>query len=190
MLGISPGNLGLHSARKGASSHASSSTTVSPPMVSICLCAMWSMGHVKECYLQFEKAGEHYLGQVLCGLNVNDVKFAVPRIFLILMPTPMERKRVPADFKQSSSMKSDHRKMKGLIASVIAGANQVMEMDWHNGAWGFQRALQLCGGGETFVCIPIQINLMLSEQSDKLEDCLQHIHEEWEDICYRVRHGD
>ena len=81
MLGISPGNLGLYSARKGASSHASSSTTVSPPMVSICLCAMWSMGHVKECYLQFEKAGEHYLGQVLCGLNVNDVKFAVSRTF-------------------------------------------------------------------------------------------------------------
>jgi hypothetical protein len=35
VLGISPGNLGLHSARKGVSSHASSSTTVSPPMVSI-----------------------------------------------------------------------------------------------------------------------------------------------------------
>ena len=35
VLGISPGDLGLHSARKGVSSHASSSTTVSPPMVSI-----------------------------------------------------------------------------------------------------------------------------------------------------------
>jgi len=36
-----------------------------------------------------------------------------------------------ADFK-SSSMKSDHQKMKEMIAAVIAGANQVMEMDWHN----------------------------------------------------------
>jgi hypothetical protein len=61
-LGISPGDLGSHSARKGASSHASSGTTVSPPMVSICLRAMWSMGHVKERYLQFEKAGDQYLG--------------------------------------------------------------------------------------------------------------------------------
>jgi hypothetical protein len=52
-LGISPGNLGLHLARKGASSHASSGTTVSPPMVSICFGAMWSMGHMKELYLQF-----------------------------------------------------------------------------------------------------------------------------------------
>jgi hypothetical protein len=56
-LGISPGNLGLHLARKGASSHACSGLTVLPPMVSICLCAMWSMGHVKERYLQYEKAG-------------------------------------------------------------------------------------------------------------------------------------
>jgi hypothetical protein len=76
-LGISPGDLGSHSARKGASSHALSGTTVSPPMVSICLRAMWSMGHVKERYLQFEKAGDQYLGRVVCGLDVNDVKFAV-----------------------------------------------------------------------------------------------------------------
>ena len=35
------------------------------------------MGHVKERYLKFEKAGEQYLGQVVCGLDVNYVKFAV-----------------------------------------------------------------------------------------------------------------
>ncbi len=34
-LSILPGDLGLHSARKGASSHACSGTTVLPPMVSI-----------------------------------------------------------------------------------------------------------------------------------------------------------
>jgi hypothetical protein len=27
-----------------------------------CLCVMWSMGHVQERYLQFEKAGDQYLG--------------------------------------------------------------------------------------------------------------------------------
>ncbi len=43
---------------------------------------------------------------------------------------------------------------------------------------------------EKFVCVPIQINPMSSEQSDWLEDSLQHIHEEWEDICHRGRHGD
>ncbi len=76
-LGISPGNLGLHLARKGASSHACSGSIVLPPMVSICLHAMWSMGHDKERYLQYEKAGNQYLGREVCGLDVNSVKFAV-----------------------------------------------------------------------------------------------------------------
>jgi hypothetical protein len=39
-LGISPGDLRSHSAKKGASSHACASTMVSPLMVSICLRAM------------------------------------------------------------------------------------------------------------------------------------------------------
>jgi len=76
-LGIRPGDLGSHSACKGVCSFASAGSTVSPPMVSICLRAMWSMGSVKECYLQFEKAGDQYLGRVVSGLDVNDVSFAV-----------------------------------------------------------------------------------------------------------------
>jgi len=35
------------------------------------------MGSVKERYLQFEKAGDQYLGRVVSGLDVNDVSFAV-----------------------------------------------------------------------------------------------------------------
>ena len=38
---------------------------------------MWNMGHLKERYLQFEKLGDQYLGQVVTGLGVNNVKFAV-----------------------------------------------------------------------------------------------------------------
>jgi hypothetical protein len=95
-----PGDLGLHSARKGASSHASSSTTVYPPMVSICLCAMWSMGHVKEPYLQFEKAGDQYLGRVVTELDVNDVLFAVsPPFFISILPdwqTKQKRVSIPS----------------------------------------------------------------------------------------------
>jgi len=89
-LGISPGDLGSHSARKGASSHACSGSTVSPPMVSICLRTMWSMGHVKERYLQYEKAGNQYLGHVVCGLDVNTVDFAVSPPFLEFDDTRQE----------------------------------------------------------------------------------------------------
>ena len=77
LLGIKPGDLGSHSARKGASSFASAGSTVSPPMVSICLQAMWSMGPVKERYLQYEKAGDQYLGRVVSGLDVNNVSCAI-----------------------------------------------------------------------------------------------------------------
>ncbi len=76
-LGICPGDLGSHSAWKGAYSFAAVGSTVCPPMVSICLQAMWSMGSVKERYLQFEKAGNQYLGRVVSGLDVNDVSFAI-----------------------------------------------------------------------------------------------------------------
>ena len=70
-------NLGSHSVRKGVCSLASAGTTVSLPMVSICLQALWSMGSVKERYLQYEMAGNQYLGSVVNGLDVNDVSFAV-----------------------------------------------------------------------------------------------------------------
>jgi hypothetical protein len=76
-LGICRGNLGSHSARKGGCSFAAAGSTVCPPMVSICLQAMWSMGSVKERYLQFEKPGDQYLGWVVSGLDINDVSFAI-----------------------------------------------------------------------------------------------------------------
>ncbi len=77
LMGIKPGDLGLNSTRKGACSFASAGSTVSPPMVSICLLAMWSMRPVKERYLQYKKAGDQYLGQVVSGFDVNDASFAI-----------------------------------------------------------------------------------------------------------------
>ncbi len=77
VLRIRRGDLGLHFAQKGARSFATAGSTVCPPMVSICLWAMWSMGLVKEHYLQFKKAGDQYLGRVVSGLDVNDVSFAI-----------------------------------------------------------------------------------------------------------------
>jgi hypothetical protein len=35
------------------------------------------MGHFKERYLQYKKVGNQYLGHIVCGLEVNDVSFAV-----------------------------------------------------------------------------------------------------------------
>ena len=76
-LGIDIDDIGTHSARKGAATHCSTGSTVSPPMASICLRAGWSMGPVKEKYIHYEKAGDQYVGRVVTGLNVNSVEFAV-----------------------------------------------------------------------------------------------------------------
>ncbi len=76
-LGVEEKDMGSHLARKGACSHASAGTTVAPPIVSICLRAMWSMGSVKERYLHYEKAGDQYLGRVVSGMDVSCASFAV-----------------------------------------------------------------------------------------------------------------
>jgi hypothetical protein len=93
-LGISAGDLGLHSVRKGAASHACTASTVSPPTVSICLHAMWSMGHVKERYLQYKKAEDQYLGRVVCGLDVNNLLFAVSPPFFDAKSTTLEKNHI------------------------------------------------------------------------------------------------
>ncbi len=38
---------------------------------------MWSMGHIKKWYLQYKKAGDQYLGRVVCGLDVNNASLAM-----------------------------------------------------------------------------------------------------------------
>ena len=86
-------------------------------------------------------------------------------------------------------MKSDHRKMKGMIAAVIAGANQVMEMDWHNGAWNIQWALSLYGGVIHLFVYPSKSTQC--RRNDQISwRTVYNIHEEWEDICYKGRHGN
>ncbi len=47
-MGIQDGDLGSHSSCKGSCSYSSSGSTVSPPIVSICVQAMWSMSTVEE----------------------------------------------------------------------------------------------------------------------------------------------
>ncbi len=58
LLGIELSDLGSHLAQKSACGHAAACTSVSPPIISSCLHAMWSMGQVKECYLHLEKASD------------------------------------------------------------------------------------------------------------------------------------
>ncbi len=111
--GIGPGDLGSHSARKGACSHASAGSTVSPPIVLICLRAMWSMGSVKERYLHYEKAGDQYLGQTVAGLNCNHHSFAVS-------PPYFDYSLLDEDGRMTME-----RKIHELVSNCIVGGDEV-----------------------------------------------------------------
>ncbi len=82
--GIEDGNLGSHSEWKGACSFASAESTVSLPIVSICLCAMLSIRSVDEHYLHYEKAGDQYLGRVVSSFNCSQYLFDASPLYLIL----------------------------------------------------------------------------------------------------------
>jgi hypothetical protein len=61
--GVNMGDLGTHSCRKGVATMVAAGCTCSPPIVSICVRAGWSMGGVKDRYLKHEKAGDQYVGR-------------------------------------------------------------------------------------------------------------------------------
>ncbi len=53
---------------------------------------------MKERYLQFEKAGDQYLGRVVCGLDVNSVKFAVSPPFFDFDDTGLDNGTLLIDY--------------------------------------------------------------------------------------------
>jgi hypothetical protein len=71
-LGVEPVDLGLHLAYKGPYIYASAGCTISPPMASIFLRACWSVGPVKEGYLNYEKVRDQFLGCAVSGLNMTE----------------------------------------------------------------------------------------------------------------------
>ena len=55
--------------------------TVSPPIISLCIQAGWSMGGVKERYLKYKSAGGQYVGHCACGLNPLSADFAISPLY-------------------------------------------------------------------------------------------------------------
>jgi len=71
-LGVEKNTLGTHSCRKGAITIVSTGCTVSPPMVSICLRAGWTLDNVKDRYIHYDKAGDQFCGQCVTGISINN----------------------------------------------------------------------------------------------------------------------
>ena len=75
-LGHSLDSFGTHSIGKGAATYVSSGSTACPPYTAIANRAGWTMG-VSSLYIQYQSAGDQYVGRTVCGLNSLDPSFAV-----------------------------------------------------------------------------------------------------------------
>jgi len=65
-----------HGLRKGSATHATSGTTVPPPLPSVARRGEWSQGNIFDIYFLFAEPGDKYLGRCLAGLPPNAVDFA------------------------------------------------------------------------------------------------------------------
>jgi hypothetical protein len=82
-IGLDYKEIGVHSIRKGAATYACNGTTCSPSLAAVCNRAGWTLGQVKDTYIQYEAAQDQYAGRVVAGLDVNSHKFSVsPPFFL------------------------------------------------------------------------------------------------------------
>jgi hypothetical protein len=75
-LGVDLDNIGVHSIRKGSATYACSGTTAAPNISFVCIPAGWTMGKVKDVYLQYAEAGDQHVGRVESGLPVLDIRFS------------------------------------------------------------------------------------------------------------------
>jgi len=84
MLGVSIDDIGVHSIRKGAATYCCMGTTAAPHIAAVCNRAGWTMGKVKDTYIQYAEAGDQHVGRVVAGLPVLNVKYACsPAYFCI-----------------------------------------------------------------------------------------------------------
>ena len=108
-LRICPEDFGTHSIRKGAAIFVSTGCTVSPPMASICLRACWTLGGVHK--VQYEKAGDQFIGRMVSGLPVlrKQFDFFATPLWLFNMREWGRRRETNAWIKQLDEVKDTTR---------------------------------------------------------------------------------
>lgn len=76
-LGYVPGDIGIHSWRKGVHTYMNNRSTAWPSATATCIRGSHTIGGSKDIYVLHARAGDTYCGQVLAGLPNHDEKFAV-----------------------------------------------------------------------------------------------------------------
>jgi hypothetical protein len=98
-MGVDPSEIGVHSIRKGSATYACNGTTCSPSITAVCNRAGWTMGGVKDTYLQYEAAQDQYVGRIVCGLNIHSHEFSMSPAFFMSAVT--DNRKVFDDIKAS-----------------------------------------------------------------------------------------
>ena len=117
-MGVEPGDLGTHSCRKGVGTMVAAGCTVSPPIVSICVRAGWTMGGVKDKYLKRENAGDQYVGRCASCLNQLEKEFAVSCPYFDFAHIPDEFERVMMKDRILSWLKERVQQHENMSAST------------------------------------------------------------------------
>ena len=76
-LGVNPKMIGTHSIRKGAVTYILS-IPGGPSILSVCICAGWTMGTVKDVYMWYLSSGDQFVGHCLAMLLLLQMEFASP----------------------------------------------------------------------------------------------------------------
>ena len=86
-LGINPKDIGVLSIRKGAATYCCGGTTAAPHIAAVCNRAGWTMGKVKDTYIQYGEAGDQHVGRVVAGLPVLNAKYACSPAYICIDDT-------------------------------------------------------------------------------------------------------
>jgi hypothetical protein len=87
-MGIDPQDIGVHLIREGAATYCCNGTTAGVSFPEVCVRAGWSMGDIKDCYIQHMAADGQVCKRTVNGLDVALHKFSVaPPHFQILAST-------------------------------------------------------------------------------------------------------
>ena len=81
VLGVNPKMIVTHSIRKGAVTYMLS-LPGGPSISSVCICAGWTMGTVKDVYMRYLSSGDQFVRHCLAMLPLLWMEFASPPPFI------------------------------------------------------------------------------------------------------------
>jgi hypothetical protein len=91
-LGVNTKDIDVHSIRKGAATYCCEGTTAAPHIAVICNRAGWTMGKVKDTFIQYAYARDQHVGRVVAGLPVLDAKYACSPPYFCVREDLLEKK--------------------------------------------------------------------------------------------------